>query len=87
MITNYEAIVQDQLTSSALPGKVRVRYPRGATTVLSVDTNGVVSIKDDTSDGSYEAASVLSNGNLLYLADRVDSIGTIVLGAALIPLP
>lgn len=86
MILNYETIAQDQLISSALSGKVRAVYPRGSQTVLSIDTNGIASLMPMSANGAYEAAAVLSNGNLLYLADRVDSVPTIVLGAALISL-
>lgn len=86
MIENTEVIAQDQLIPSADPKRVRVQYPRGSTTLLAFDNQGRRVSSDGDADGAYQRATVLSNGNLLFLSDRPDSIPTIVLGAALIAL-
>ncbi len=86
VVDNPFVIAQDQLVPSTAPGKVRVRYPRGSLTVLSIDTNGQSYLGKPDDDGVYQQFVVLSNGNLLSLADRVDSVPSIVLGAGLVGL-
>jgi len=84
MISNDEAIVQDQLMPSAAGGKVRVHYPRGSNTVLTIDDKGVVSTQADTNDGAWQQATVVNGGSgLLYCSDQAGSVPTIVLGANL----
>lgn len=84
---NYEVIVQDQLIKSAVPGKVRARYPRGTDTQLQVGADGAMHIQTNPdADGAFEQATVLPNGNLLYCSDTPTSVPTIVLGANLKPL-
>jgi hypothetical protein len=83
MITNTEVIVQDQLITSAAAGKVRVHYPRGSSTVLTIDDRGTISLQADTNDGAWQQAEVLPNGNLKFISDQPASIGNIIMGANL----
>jgi len=83
MLTNTEVVVQDQLIASGAGGKVRVHYPRGSNTLISIGSDGVIQSRPDSSDGAWEQATVLPNGNLLYLSDTPTSIGTVILGANL----
>lgn len=86
MISNEICVVQDQLVSSKAPGKIRVRYPRGAQTTLGFDNTGVITIEGPDADGSYQQGTILPNGNVLYLSDQPDSVPTLVLGAGLVGL-
>lgn len=83
VIQNTEIVVQDQLIASADAGKVRVRHPRGTNTVLSIGNDGALHHAPETADGAWERATVLPNGNLLFLSDTPDSMPTMVLGASL----
>ena len=84
MIANDEAIVQDQLMTSAAAGKVRVHYPRGAATIMSIGPDGVIQSRPDSSDGPWEQATIVNGGSgVLFLSDTPTSKPTILLGANL----
>lgn len=88
MISALEVITQDQLTTSSLAGKVRVHYPRGAQTVLSVNFDApgqpLITVDAPDTDGAYQQFAVLPNGNLLMLPDNPARTAYVVMGAGLV---
>lgn len=87
MIEFSEVIAQDQLVSSSNPNKVRVRYPRGAQTVLRCNFDAdppTLTTDDPDADGAYQQFTVLTNGNLLNVPDKAERPATLILGAALV---
>jgi hypothetical protein len=84
MITSTEVITAIQLNHSSNTGHVTVSYPAGTPTVLSVQPDGSIQTRPNGTDGPWEQAIVLSNGNLLYCP--LGTTGYVVLGAALKPL-
>lgn len=87
MITFTEVVTQDMLVASAgSPGKVLVNYPRGNTTGsrLGFDNSGALAIQTGSPDGSWQQATVLPNGNLLFCSDTPDAVPTLVPGGGLV---
>ena len=84
MLYTTDVICQDQLNPSQHDGYVTVTHPAGASTVLSVQPNGEIQTRPAGTDGPWEQAQVLSNGNLLYRP--MGMTGYVVLGASLKPL-
>lgn len=88
MIETNEAIVQDQLLPSSVPGKVRVIYPRGSQTLYAAGADGVrITDPNETSlakDGAWQQAILVNGGSgVLFLSDTPTSLPTILLGANL----
>jgi hypothetical protein len=83
-MTTEEVVTQEQLNASSNAGRVTVTYPAGTSTVLSVQPDGSIQTRPNGTDGPWEAAIVLPNGNLLY--QPLGTVGYIVLGASLKPL-
>ncbi len=91
MIETLEVICQDQLIKSGRDGYVNVQYPRGATTILQVKPDGTTTAQPTGTDGFWEQAEVLANGNLLYTSGwnggaTGQGAGRAILGAFLQPL-
>ena len=82
-MTTLEIITQAQLNPTAEAQYVTATWPLGHTTVLSVQADGSVQTRPQGTEGPWERATVLANGNLLY-----EGAGTpyAVLGANLKPL-
>jgi len=83
IIAGYEVIVPDQLTTSSQPGKVRVHYPRGESTILACNFDQdppLLYIDDGGADGAYQWWSITSDGNVLNTPDKPTRPATMVPG-------
>ena len=85
---SYPVVTQQQLKpSAAVPGLVLVNYPAGqSSTVMRCEPTGNISTSPAGSDGPYEQAIVLSNGNLAFKPSGDAGQSYVVLGATLSPL-
>lgn len=86
MIEAFAVICQEQLSPSSAADRVITTYPNPndpTKTVLGCLPGGQMELRPNGTDGAWEQAEVLPNGNLLY---RVNGVGYIVLGASLKPL-
>lgn len=88
MIGFVEAIAQDQLfLSHNLPGWVNVHYPRGATTVLSVNLNSTpmaIGTQPAGTDGRFEEFQVRADGHLQAFSDNPHGGAVIIPGLQLV---
>lgn len=82
-IQTTQVVTQAQLNQTAEPPFVTVSYPIGMTTVLSVQPDGSVQTRPQGTEGPWERATVLANGNLLFSGSGTPYA---VLGASLKPL-